>query len=77
VLVLVMIAVGSSLHHNGEMDALARSAGVQNAVCSKALSGISRPLALVFEPSSPVLHIRVVRTQHHPSTSTASLAKPR
>ena len=58
IVLVLMIAVGSSSRHNGEMDALARSAGVQNAVCSKALSSISRPLALVFEPSSPVLHIR-------------------
>jgi hypothetical protein len=56
VLVLVMIAVGSSLQHNGEMDALAllefKTPSAQKP------SDISRPLALVFGPSSPVLHIR-------------------
>ena len=74
-LVLVMIAVGSSLQHNGEMDALALLEF--KTLSAQKPSWIS--LSLLLSCSSPYLlscTSVLVGTQHYPSTSTAFLAKP-
>jgi hypothetical protein len=71
-----MIAVGSSLQHNGEMNALA----LLEFKTPSAQKPSRVSLGLLLSCSSPHLlscTSMLVGTQHHPSTSTAFLEKPR
>jgi hypothetical protein len=67
-----MIAVGSSLQHNGETH----SARVQNTVGSKAFLISLDLLLLCSSPHLLPCTFVLVGAQHNPSMSTAFLAKP-